>query len=98
MEFRESLAPDVVSNGVAVLLGNPPGCHTSRALDGLILEMNPAYAFSSNRLDFAVRTLMLADGDESVAARRVRQYFAPVTNQLLNAVQPLPEVEALRGL
>lgn len=68
------------------------------ALDRLLLETYPEYQESQERLSLARGALSgrTETGIWSVPA--VERYFNPVTNQLMNATQPLPEVEALRGL
>ena len=53
---------------------------------------------SSNRLVVAELAIAQTLGDERPEGALVRNYFAPVTNQLMKAAQPLPEVDALRGL
>lgn len=65
----------------------------SLALDRLFVSRILGYVGSSNRLDTANKLLSLTELNELQ-----REHFGTVTNQLLNAAQPLPEVEALRGL
>ena len=76
---------------------------TAQCYDNFYLESFPDYASSSNRLMLALRALAPLeaghDEDETKTMRdNLEEYFAPITNQLMNAAQPLPEVEALRGL
>ena len=65
---------------------------SSRAkdLDSLLLRLYPTYAISSNRLAVARKGL-----SAKCPAPQLAEYFSPITNQLLNAAQPLPEVEGL---
>ena len=65
----------------------------SLVLDRLFVSRILGYAGSSNRLDTANKLLSMTELNELQ-----REHFGTVTNQLLNAAQPLPEVEALRGL
>ena len=76
---------------------------TAQCYDNFYLEPFPDYASSSNRLMLALRALAPLeaghDEDETKTMRdNLEEYFAPITNQLMNAAHPLPEVEALRGL
>ena len=62
-------------------------------LDGFLVAQLPGYEHSSNRLE-TVRGWLGSTNCTS----EVRAYCISITNQLMNASQPLPEVEALRGL
>ena len=62
-------------------------------LDRLYVSKIGNYEHSSNRLE-TVRGWLGSTNCTS----EVRAYCISVTNQLMNAAQPLPEVEALRGL
>ena len=62
-------------------------------LDGFLVAQLPGYEQSSNRLE-TVRGWLGSTNCTS----EVRSYCISITNQLMNASQPLPEVEALRGL
>ena len=92
------LDSSVITGGVSVLMRTLRGGFTAQGLDKILLAMEPAYSVSSNRLALAQWALRNQDEHPQFYENRVRQYFAPVTNQLLNAAQPLPEVEALRWL
>lgn len=88
----------VVTNAACEFFRSRLGIEHCLALDGLLGSAFPDYVVSSNRLAFARTSLGGADGNAFLSASVVRQYFIPITNLLLNAAQPLPEVEALRGL
>lgn len=62
------------------------------ALDGLLVHSFPGYAVSSNRLDYALFVLSWSDNNQW---RALHDHFAGITNQLLNAEQPLPGVDGL---
>lgn len=62
-------------------------------LDGFLVAQLPGYEHSSNRLE-TVRGWLGSTNCTS----EVRAYCISITNQLMNASQPLLEVEALRGL
>ena len=59
-------------------------------LDVLLLKIYPTYSMSSNRLVVAQKGL-----SNNRPARSLVEYFSPITNQLLNAAQPLPVVDGL---
>ena len=59
-------------------------------LDALLLKIYPTYSMSSNRLVVAQKGL-----SNNRPARSLVEYFSPITNQLLNAGQPLPVVDGL---
>lgn len=97
---REDADPSCVTNGLSVLKAGVHGWIGTIPLDKIWLEIYPGYAVSSNRLDLARHAL---SSDEPFVKwwdykSSLREYFSPITNQLMNAAQPLPEVEALRGL
>ena len=75
---------------------------TSRCYDSFYSIVLEGFRCSSNRLALAQMALASLDEtageDEKSMYNVLKDYFAPITNQLLNAAQPLPEVEALRGL
>jgi hypothetical protein len=62
----------------------------ARPLDALLLRVFPEYAASSNRLRVATLALASDPSEEWTSG-----YFANITNQLLNAPQPLPTVDGL---
>lgn len=97
-ENRVRVAPDVFTNGLRVVLNQVSGVQGAIAIDELCLEICPTYHASSNRL--AIARAALADDAEQYNYDQefINNYFAPITNQLMNAVQPLPEVEELNRL
>jgi hypothetical protein len=66
-------------------------------LDWLFSECVSGYSSSSNRLSYVTEIL---DGlpQDDTAWSIARSRLQSITNQLMNAAQPLPEVEALRRL
>ena len=68
-------------------------CELSLSLDQLFNTGIAGYGGSSNRLDTALEYLR-----NSSLSELQRTHFDTITNQLINAAQPLPEVESLRGL
>ena len=88
----------VVTNGTRMLLRVRQGDYSAVQLDKLLLDVYPEYASSSNRLALSERTLRTLVDDTIFCDKSIRPYFDAVTNQLHGATQPLPEVEALRGL
>ena len=60
------------------------------SIDKLLAERINGYAASSNRLETALFLLSQTNRTD-----RVTEYFTTVTNQLLNAAQPLPVVDGL---
>ena len=88
----------VVTNGTRMLLRVRQGDYSAVQLDKLLLDVYPEYASSSNRLELSERTLRTLVDDTIFCDKSIRPYFDAVTNQLHGATQPLPEVEALRGL
>lgn len=63
------------------------------SIDEILCVCNETYGVSSNRCDSLNRILAKPD-----LPSRLNVYFSDITNQLMNASQPLPEVEAFRGL
>lgn len=63
------------------------------SIDRLTVGCCPGYECSSNRFETAMAIVLSGN-----ASPNCLRHFHSVTNQLLNAAQPLPEVEALRGL
>ena len=89
----------VVSNAARAVYGEREVVDHLRAVDLLLLNAFPNYVCSSNRL--VIANLAIAHANEesiSVEGRLISDYFSPITNQLMNAKQPLPEIESLRGL
>ena len=88
------LAEDV-TNGVALVTHAVTRVMYGAILvDQLLLDMYPQYAVSSNRLslaDFALSNMQ----QPSYLIPNTHSYFDPITNQLRQAAQPLPEVEGL---
>lgn len=98
-KHRDSCDAGSFTNGVRNLYRVvSSGTNGAIALDQLMLDTYPVYAESRQRLLIAESALSgrFESGIWSVSA--VEDYFIPITNQLMNASQPLPEVEALRGL
>ena len=83
-------ATNVVRRVASTLLGALNGDPASMSLDALLLRVCEGYGGSSNRLAIACGTLAAHPENQVVVS-----YFSPITNQLLNAVQPLPAVEGL---
>ena len=81
---------NLATNGAAILYRGLSVGIEAPSVDALLLRIYPDYAVSSNRLWVAE----LALGNEQSRAY-VANYFAPITNALLNAEQPLPVVEGL---
>ena len=59
-------------------------------LDSLLLKLYPMYIISSNRLAVAQKGL-----SAKRPTMQLVEYFSPITNLLMNAAQPLPEVDGL---
>src|SRR5574344_37729 len=78
---------------VAVFYANRHDWACSVPTDKLLVRCIPGYETSSNRLDYALQMV-----DDTNSVHFTFPYFSSITNQLLNAAQPLSEVEALRGL
>ena len=84
----------VLSNAVNIIYGSRiPNVESATILDDLFLAEISGYEFSSNRLHTIVEWRNSVN-----CSSEVLNYCDSITNQLLNAPQPLPEVEALRGL
>lgn len=89
----------IVSNAARVVYGEREAVDHLRAVDLLLLNACPDYVNSSNRL--VIANLAMARVNEEAASVEdwmIRDYFSPITNQLTNALHPLPDVEVLRGL
>ena len=89
----------IVSNAARVIYREREVIDHLRAADALLLNACPHYANSSTRL--AIANLALARVNEEASSGEselIKNYFIPVTNQLMNAQQPLQDVESLRGL
>lgn len=85
---------DVVMRASSMLYRNADEPYNAYDMDQLFLKVFPSYAVSSNRL--VVAMLGLKPGlNEGVADDSGVNVFSPITNQLLNATQPLPVVEGL---
>lgn len=100
LRHRDDADPSCITNGLSVLKAGVQGWIGTIPLDRLCLEMYSGYAESSNRLDLALKAL-----SSEVPSMKwwdykssIHEYFTPVTNRLMNAAQPLQEVEALREL
>lgn len=66
-------------------------------LDWLFSECVSGYSTSSNRLSYVTEILDGFPQDDTTLSI-ARSRLQSITNQLMTAAQPLPEVEALRGL
>ena len=91
-ERRDGCQAEVVTNGVALVVGAVSGREGVVPVDRLLLDLYPNYECSSNRLNFAVFALedtRHANYDDVL----FHKYFDPITNQLLNASQPLVQLE-----
>ena len=100
LRHRADAEPSCITNGLSTIRAGVHGWIGTIPLDRLCLELYSDYATSSNRLALARNALA---SEEPVMKwwdykSSIREYFSPITNQLMNAAQPLPEVEALRGL
>jgi len=81
---------NVARNGAAVLYRNLLDHSGAKALDLLLQKTFAGYSASSNRMFVAQRALLTDPREEWTHG-----YFANITNQLLNAAQPLPVVDGL---
>lgn len=81
---------NVATNGGAILYSHLVDHCGACSLDALLMKTYPTYLSSSNRLSVALRALA-TDPQEGWSRGR----FANITNQLLNASQPLPVVDGL---
>jgi len=100
MAHKSDCLPECFTNGVSNLMVGVDGWAGAIALDKLLMDAYPGYESSSNRLAIAQSALSAGYPIETYWdwASSVREYFTPITNQLLEAFQPLPEVDALRKL
>lgn len=91
---------EYLTNGVSIVKAGVFGWAGSIALDKLLLAVYPEYVMSSNRL--AVAKAAIESNYPNMNwwnhGSVIKNYFIPITNQLINAAQPLPEVEMLREL
>lgn len=81
---------NLARNGAVALYHGLSDHVGARSLDALLLRVFPGYAASSNRLRVATLALASDPSEEWTSG-----YFANITNQLLNATQPLPTVDGL---
>lgn len=81
------------SNGVRIVCNAVSGAQGAFAVDHLLLTAYPDYSTSSNRL--VIAAMALTDASRMSEPRRVmvHDYFTPVTNQLINATQPLLQLQ-----
>ena len=85
---------NLVVQGASMLYRCADEPYNAYDMDKLFLKVFPPYSVSSNRL--VVAMLGLKPGlNGGVLDESGVNIFSPITNQLLNAVQPLPEVEGL---
>lgn len=99
-KHKDDCLPSCFTNGVSIAISGIYGWAGAVALDRLLVDVFPEYGTSSNRLAIASSALAADYPNELFWDWRtpIQEYFAPITNQLLNVSQPLLEVEALRGL
>lgn len=83
---HNTLEPSVVTNGVHMALRLPVMCFTSKLTDMLLLELDPLYTSSSNRLVRANRVLEYLNRHQPFGADIARPYFENITNQLTGAI------------
>ena len=85
---------NLVVQGASMLYRSVDEPYNAYDLDRLFLKVFPSYATSSNRLEVAMLGMRtgLHSGVVNDAGINV---FSPITNQLLNAAQPLPVVGGL---
>lgn len=95
---RTECDPVAFTNGISIVMSFVDGKANAIALDRLLKEVYSSYENSSNRLEIARRALNDRCLDELDEESVVENYFITVTNQLLNAVHPLCEVNELRDL
>ncbi len=81
---------NIAKSGAAILYRNLQEQYCARGLDEMMVKVYPAYVTSSNRLEIACAAIDSGEVDAGV-----KGYFIGVTNQLLNAAQPLPVVDGL---
>lgn len=88
----------IVTNAACALYQHRTSIRSLQTLDVALVNAIPDYAESSNRLVVANLALSRVGENPDWEGGFVARYFVPITNQLMNAPQPLPEVAALRGL
>ena len=88
----------IVTNAARAMYESKDTIDNLQAVDMLMLKAWSDYAGSSNRLAVAELAIMRTLEDDRPECALIRNYFVPVTNQLQTAPQPLPAIEALRGL
>lgn len=93
VKASEETPMPVRMGAVAVFYANRRDWACSVPTDKLLVRCVTGYEMSSNRLEYALQMV-----DDTNSVHFTFPYFTAVTNQLMNAAQPLPEVEALRGL
>ncbi len=71
---------------------NRLGWRDGTSLDNLFVAAIPGYDYSSNRLSYANHILSWTTNSEW---RAMHDHFVSITNQLINASQPLPVVDGL---
>lgn len=81
---------NIAQSGAAILYRNLQEQYCAKGLDEMMVKVYPTYVISSNRL--AIACAAIDSGEIDVG---VKGYFIDVTNQLLNASQPLPVVDGL---
>lgn len=99
-KHKDNCRLSCLTNGISIAISGVYGWAGAVSLDKLLIDVFPEYGTSSNRLAVASSALAADYPNELFWDWRtpIQEYFAPITNQLLNISQPLPEVEALRGL
>lgn len=85
---------NLVVHGASMLYHRVDEPYNAYDLDRLLLKVFPTYAASSNRLEVAMLGMRtgLHSGVVNDAGTNI---FSAITNQLLNATQPLPVVDGL---
>ncbi len=81
---------NIAQSGAAILYRNLQEQYCSKELDEMMVKVYPTYVISLNRLVIACKAIDSGEIDVGV-----KGYFIDVTNQLLNAAQPLPVVDGL---
>jgi len=97
-KHRTECPPICFTNGVSLVMSALNGWDGAIQVDRLLLEGYPEYELSSNRLAIATAALNDRRPRADYWVTPVHNYFTPITNRLMNAPQPLPEVEELRHL
>jgi len=95
---RTECRPACFTNGVALVIKVVDGREGSTALDQLLMASFQSYENSSNRLAVARAALADTRPAPTYAESAIEDHFIPITNRLMNAPQPLPEVPELRNL